>query len=78
MFINLSNSVDPPFLVTISHLRLQESPKDSLACPPHPISLLNSALDDCLRVRDDMHVYPDALAQHHVKFLICITILLVL
>ena len=73
----LSISMYPTFLMTVCHLRLQEPPKDSLTCPPHPIPLLYSTLNNRLRMGNHVHVYPDALSKHHVKFLICITVFLI-
>ena len=71
-------SVLPPLCMAILHLWLKKSSECTLACPTHPIALVNATLDDDLRVSDHMHVYPYCIIKHLIQLHVCILILLVL
>ena len=56
-------SVAPALFVAAVHLRLEKSAERALDCPAYTVTLLLAALDDDLRLHDDVDVDPDCVPQ---------------
>lgn len=68
--------MSPTFFVAVCHLRFEKSSEFTITSPAHSISLFNPALNNDVRVNDNVLVDPYTVAKHLIKLSIGIRILL--